>query len=62
MLHVDYFTVTSTPSSTQLVLFAAFPGSLLDFVKEGDGKFLTLITLVDMAAKVNKKTYISPFK
>ncbi|PWA18013.1 hypothetical protein CCH79_00004082, partial [Gambusia affinis] len=26
-------------------------GSLLDFVKEGDGKFLTLITLVDMAAK-----------
>uniref|UniRef100_A0A3B3XUW9 Tyrosine-protein kinase n=1 Tax=Poecilia mexicana TaxID=48701 RepID=A0A3B3XUW9_9TELE len=27
-------------------------GSLLDFVKEGDGKFLTLITLVDMAAKI----------
>ncbi|MEQ2200107.1 Tyrosine-protein kinase yes, partial [Xenoophorus captivus] len=31
-----------------------FPGSLLDFVKEGDGKFLTLITLVDMAAKVRQ--------
>uniref|UniRef100_A0A665WV94 Tyrosine-protein kinase n=1 Tax=Echeneis naucrates TaxID=173247 RepID=A0A665WV94_ECHNA len=27
-------------------------GSLLDFIKEGDGKFLKLVLLVDMAAKI----------
>lgn len=27
-------------------------GSLLDFLKEGDGKHLNLVMLVDMAAKV----------
>lgn len=32
--------------------FIVLIGSLLDFLKEGDGKFLKLILLVDMAAKV----------
>lgn len=32
--------------------FVSLSGSLLDFLKEGDGKFLKLVMLVDMAAKV----------
>ena len=30
-------------------------GSLLDFLKEGDGKYLKLPQLVDMAAQVSSK-------
>ena len=33
-------------------------GSLLDFLKEGDGKFLKLPLLVDMAAQVRQTTNI----
>lgn len=36
------------------VAFMLFIGSLLDFLKEGDGKFLKLPMLVDMAAQVRK--------
>uniref|UniRef100_A0A7N6AET6 Tyrosine-protein kinase n=1 Tax=Anabas testudineus TaxID=64144 RepID=A0A7N6AET6_ANATE len=32
--------------------FYGFIGSLLDFLKEGEGKFLNLVLLVDMAAKI----------
>lgn len=34
-----------------------FTGSLLDFLKEGEGKYLKLPQLVDMAAQVPKETY-----
>lgn len=36
-------------------------GSLLDFLKEGDGKFLKLPLLVDMAAQVRQTTNIHFF-
>lgn len=32
-----------------------YAGSLLDFLKEGDGKYLKLPQLVDMAAQVSSK-------
>lgn len=34
---------------------SCFTGSLLDFLKEGEGKYLKLPQLVDMAAQVSKK-------
>uniref|UniRef100_A0A8D2QVF0 Tyrosine-protein kinase n=1 Tax=Zosterops lateralis melanops TaxID=1220523 RepID=A0A8D2QVF0_ZOSLA len=37
-------------------------GSLLDFLKEGEGKYLKLPQLVDMAAQVSKKKYKNIFK
>lgn len=37
-------------------------GSLLDFLKEGDGKYLKLPQLVDMAAQVLAYTCISQFE
>lgn len=36
--------------------YYCFIGSLLDFLKEGDGKFLKLPLLVDMAAQVRRIT------
>lgn len=36
---------------------SCFTGSLLDFLKEGEGKYLKLPQLVDMAAQVPKKLY-----
>lgn len=33
-------------------IVSSFTGSLLDFLKEGEGKFLKLPQLVDMAAQV----------
>lgn len=33
---------------------SCFTGSLLDFLKEGEGKYLKLPQLVDMAAQVSK--------
>lgn len=33
-------------------MFLSLLGSLLDFLKEGDGKYLKLPQLVDMAAQV----------
>lgn len=37
-------------------------GSLLDFLKEGDGKYLKLPQLVDMAAQVLVCLYIYQFE
>lgn len=37
-----------------IIEFMTFSGSLLDFLKEGDGKFLKLPLLVDMAAQVRQ--------
>lgn len=36
---------------------SCFTGSLLDFLKEGEGKYLKLPQLVDMAAQVPKNLY-----
>lgn len=41
------------------IAFMFFIGSLLDFLKEGDGKFLKLPMLVDMAAQVRKLPCLS---
>ena len=37
-------------------------GSLLDFLKEGDGKYLKLPQLVDMAAQVLVCSSVYPFE
>ena len=37
-------------------------GSLLDFLKEGDGKYLKLPQLVDMAAQVLVCSPVCPFE
>ena len=44
-----------------LLSFPVFAGSLLDFLKEGDGKFLKLVLLVDMAAKVRRTKHTCMF-
>lgn len=38
-----------------LLLLLTVAGSLLDFLKEGDGKYLKLPQLVDMAAQVSSE-------
>ena len=40
-------------------LFMCTTGSLLDFLKDGEGRGLKLPNLVDMAAQVNLETLLS---
>lgn len=43
-------------------VFLSVTGSLLDFLKEGDGKYLKLPQLVDMAAQVLVCSSVCPFE
>jgi hypothetical protein len=55
---VTYFDLNLRFAYFHKILFS-LTGSLLDFLKEGDGKYLKLPQLVDMAAQVFAYTCIN---
>lgn len=55
-MHITFSSSCSVSWLSNIYDFYCFTGSLLDFLKEGEGKFLNLVLLVDMAAKVRQTT------